>query len=767
MFENTKTHLPSTLIRVALPALFLALGPVTACSVQVDGSAPTSDGTQTEAEPLRATGRSAEINYYHKSCSIASVVPILIPVSPRGHDYNAPAQLTVRYNLQCEDGSKPVESISTTVSRTYTSASYNLSNYEFIYNGNVHVADTYMPQLNKKYSPVLWDADTAADASLRDLSRYDASRVSVKDYALTPAYPLDGANGNYSDRSPDEFPHVAARFVWGQDSHYVADLHIFPSNRAAASKNILANPLVVSDAFDPLNERDAFTIYSTPQYKKLLSLNPADAGPRTGPDGQGYDVVFVDFSQGGGDLLINAHLYLRALQWVQDHSPGSVVVGGISMGGVVARLALLWSMPGNNVAGADYATKVSGFVSVDAPQLGASISPRMQQIACQISEHKWLPDSSDSNAAVNNWQQIRTPAAHEMLFGHYYRSDSSNTRCGNSNSNSKIHDKFYALLNTLGANAYPTNKRGFRADLPLLGVAYSNFYKPHGTLDPSVKTTAGNVDPPIVDARDFFVGGPVGDPQRLEAYPGSTGFWYWKPYRRSSPEYVYPGTLDGEVFKGTFIPINSALALRPDYDVLHPTHSGELDLATKSAFDRVYYMQNATNNYSAEFGSSPAHTADVNDKRFQHMVFDAALMGTLQRALHDLRSGVVAPLDCSGASGGWQGCRGSGCAACSELTAAYPLYFTNNPKCQKNTTCNNQFFTCSSNCPQPTSADTCNGTSGEWQGCRGNGCAVCAELVAGYPRYFANHPACAQNGTCAGSYGTCNSNCPAPTEGDR
>jgi len=121
---------------------------------------------------------------------------------------------------------------------------------------------------------------------------------------------------------------------------------------------------------------------------------------------------------------------------------------------------------------------------------------------------------------------------------------------------------------------------------------------------------------------------------------------------------------------------------------------------------------------------------------------------------------------CSGTSGGYQGCRGNGCAVCAEKVAAYPLYYFNHPLCAINYTCASTYYECSSNCPAPAATDLCNGTPGGWDGCRGNGCAVCEELVAGYTRYFINHPACTRNFTCAGFATTCNANCPAPTPAD-
>jgi hypothetical protein len=60
----------------------------------------------------------------------------------------------------------------------------------------------------------------------------------------------------------------------------------------------------------------------------------------------------------------------------------------------------------------------------------------------------------------------------------------------------------------------------------------------------------------------------------------------------------------------------------------------------------------------------------------------------------------------------------------------------------------------------------CEGTTGQWPGCRGDGCSVCAEKVANYPCYFQNHPNCISNSACGGLYFTCSDTCPAPTQAD-
>ncbi|HVY31420.1 MAG TPA: hypothetical protein VHB79_32930 [Polyangiaceae bacterium] len=64
-------------------------------------------------------------------------------------------------------------------------------------------------------------------------------------------------------------------------------------------------------------------------------------------------------------------------------------------------------------------------------------------------------------------------------------------------------------------------------------------------------------------------------------------------------------------------------------------------------------------------------------------------------------------------------------------------------------------------------AGQCDGSPGQWDGCRGTGCWVCSEKLAEFPRYIQNHPNCVKNDTCAGQFFTCNAACPAPTDADR
>jgi len=125
---------------------------------------------------------------------------------------------------------------------------------------------------------------------------------------------------------------------------------------------------------------------------------------------------------------------------------------------------------------------------------------------------------------------------------------------------------------------------------------------------------------------------------------------------------------------------------------------------------------------------------------------------------------------CAGSAGQWSGCRGTGCAVCEEKLVNYPRYLQNHPNCIGNATCAGQFYTCNKACPAPTDADKalaqCAGTPGQWSGCQGTGCSVCAEELAGYPNYLINHPGCVLNDACAGGRSLCNAACPPPTDDD-
>lgn len=502
---------------------------------------------------------------------------------------------------------------------------------------------------------IAWSRKSQAADALKANAKYDGSRISL-DFpfgGLIPALPFDGSRDDVSIGQPRAFATVS----YGPNSKYFAKVFCFPGK---GNTDYLNKPVFVVDAFDPLNKRDAWGIYSNRRYQNLLST---DAGSPRGQDME-YDMFFMDFSQGGGDILINASLALKFLEWLQENARTKVIVGGPSMGGIVVRTALLYSMPSNNIAngagvpGKDLGRKIKGYLSIDSPHLGASISPDVQEAVYDLSNHpdvNWAADFfGQANSAKENWGQLASPAAHQMLYGHYYEAwtevwnapmaivgiggvtEHAEERIPDS------HDGFYGFLASMG---------GFRKDMASASIAYSNLFQPHKTMLRSKAHRTGYISAEGIAIRNFGVGLNAMDAHELA--PGSVGDWYFKlrtnqnnknvyPYRSSVYSQTWFNTFENfegmEVFKGTFIPFYSALNLE-GFDVYNPPTQSEASLAAYSKFDFTYFMQNESNDYYGFLGRTDGRTGpSIDMMRYEHIIFDGQLMGKIKDALQAIET---------------------------------------------------------------------------------------------------------------------------------
>ncbi len=331
----------------------------------------------------------------------------------------------------------------------------------------------------------------------------------------------------------------------------------------------------------------------------------------TAPREMGYDVFFIDFAQGGGDIRKNAKLMMKVLQQV-EHCAQPYVVGGISMSGIVGRLALLYSLPANNTTNTTLLNKVKGFLTIDSPHQGASIGQLQKQLWSILAQDPIINEVSKQ--IQKTYAQLNVPAAHQMLYGHHYYNPTNVMK------ESEVHSNFYTMLRNMG---------DYRNDFPLVSIATSNFFNPNQNLDKQVVNDVQRLQIDIAAGASYsktLKAGGSEDYQKFELFPGSIGDWYYNIYDFGQGSAEHMISLTGtEKFKGTFIPLHSALDLR-GFDVLNPALDRSMEnLRLYSPFDRTLYLDKEFNEYRNDYS--------VNGKRYHHIFFDYQVIQKLQSGL--------------------------------------------------------------------------------------------------------------------------------------
>lgn len=191
----------------------------------------------------------------------------------------------------------------------------------------------------------------------------------------------------------------------------------FATIATAGTDGILDRPLILVEGFDPENAFNYRENYLTIRTALAVTLNEATGQTLAQAlEAAGYDLIFVNYGNGGDDIKRNAYLLENIIQWVnqQTAAVGSTqrnVVIGVSMGGLVARYALR-DMELRNV---NHNTRL--YASIDSPHQGANV-PLGYQAAVKflgglsffgISLTSSVPQLSRGVASLNS------PAATQML----------------------------------------------------------------------------------------------------------------------------------------------------------------------------------------------------------------------------------------------------------------------------------------------------------------------------------------------------------------
>lgn len=190
---------------------------------------------------------------------------------------------------------------------------------------------------------------------------------------------------------------------------------------------IFDKPVIIVEGFDPLNEFNANNLrakYITPVENRFRA--------------NGYDMIYLNFSNGGATIQTNAAVLEQLLIDVKSKKVGThpITVIGESMGGLVARYCL------RNMETKGIVHGVDKFISYDSPHLGANVPVGIQKLVEDIYDvdirNLFNIAQADLDKALT---YLNSPAARQMMLR--YKSPNP-------------HADFTALQNTFGQMGFPS-----------------------------------------------------------------------------------------------------------------------------------------------------------------------------------------------------------------------------------------------------------------------------------------------------------------------
>ncbi len=250
--------------------------------------------------------------------------------------------------------------------------------------------------------------------------------------------------------------------AWGIPSDVAADLETWPVitvNGYAATVQVLYSnrsdkrlkkPLIIVDGFDPLNNRDLFSTKekNAIDSRGLFALMNGDlpSGPR-GINAVGqirqqcYDLVFVNWHEGAGDVRKNADLFIQVVNLVNQAkvTAEQLVVFGPSMGGLITRLALAKM----EISGQNHQTRL--YISMDSPHLGGQAPMGVQKLGQIVDNIRGTHTFAD---------RLGSTAAKQMLRYHLFASPDGHVADQDAERYSFIND-----LNSMSNKGWPMNLR--------------------------------------------------------------------------------------------------------------------------------------------------------------------------------------------------------------------------------------------------------------------------------------------------------------------
>jgi hypothetical protein len=221
-------------------------------------------------------------------------------------------------------------------------------------------------------------------------------------------------------------------FSWTETNGIEFDYNILWG--AGNNSGRLRKPMIIVDGFDPGNTRDYYqTVQPNPvgdiktdDYRGLYELMNGEKSAWSKDPGatlcanlktSGYDLIFINWTTGDGDIPTNAG-YLREFlknstvgpnsSTLRDNQTEEMILVGPSMGGLITRYCL------TEMEAAGEEPHVKLWFSFDSPQEGAYIPIALQW------QVKYLSDLQPDNASLaSGIRSLTSAAAKQMLLYHF------------------------------------------------------------------------------------------------------------------------------------------------------------------------------------------------------------------------------------------------------------------------------------------------------------------------------------------------------------
>ena len=363
------------------------------------------------------------------------------------------------------------------------------------------------------------------------------------------------------------------------------------------------NVVIVSDGFDPRSRIAVQEIMEDVEY----TLAPGGGSFVKTLLNAGYDVVFVDQGPVGDDIVDKARSLLRVIEYICEKSTGKIGVSGYSMGGLLARVALLLGEKNDLPC----MKKISKYLSIDSPHLGAQINFDFQNKMFSIKD-----------AGLSDPVRIKI---YEMIASIVYDLESTSARqLLFKHARGSLHDGFYDFLKSIGD--YPK-------DIQLNAIGAAAWKWPYPDLDLSAGAKAATLNGTSLYIReeDLFPGTYIDLWACSYAWTSNlivgginvpVGSYLYDDWFGLYPEPVntrenFPSD---DHYKPTFIPLNSVFGISREDFLAIPDPENQVALNTVcskySPFDRIMLT---------DFVS-----------RQQHIVYDDDLVDKVMRMIRKI-----------------------------------------------------------------------------------------------------------------------------------